>query len=181
MKNKSDHKLAVALLMTIFCTPALASVVYSFPGWDFLVQKTPDIVIARCSKTPDPFKDHGAGPTGDLFDSNIEIVSILTGATNWGTMPLKTPNLGAGRLTSQYIPRQGEYYLLFSIFDYGYYQTEADYCVVPLGLYFSTSSIAGKPLDKQVQILLQRRLDELNRQMNEEQEEKDRFEQALQK
>lgn len=160
--------------------PVLAEVVFSFPGWDALTGKTPDIIVARCDKTPDPFKDHGAGPTGALYDSNIAVTYILKGATNWGRMPLEAPTLGPGRLSSEYIPRQGEYYLIFSIYAYGEYQAAEDYRVIPLGLYFSTNSIRDKPLDKQIQTLLRYRLNMLNRQMDKEREEKNRLEQEPQ-
>jgi len=179
---KANHRLCMlGLAVMAIALPVIAGIDVSFSGWGELTTKSPDIIVARCNRTPDPFKDHGAGPTGALFNSDIEIMAILKGATNWGLEPLKIPSLGPARLCSEYVPRQGEYYLLFSVYDYGYYQTLQNYCVVPLGLYFSTNSITGKPLDEQIQILLKRRLDDLNRQMNEEEEEKDRLEEALQK
>jgi uncharacterized protein YlxW (UPF0749 family) len=55
------------------------------------------------------------------------------------------------------------------------------YRVVPLGLNFTTNMIRGKNLDEKTQSLLQRRLNDLNRQMQSEQEEKQRLEEEIKK
>lgn len=158
---------------------AMAVVETSFSSWNGLIQVSPDIIIAHCSRTPDPERDHGSGPTGPMVFSDIEVLSILKGAgvTNWaGGMP----QLGTSRLVSTYYPRQGEYYLVFSIYHDGEHQASEKYRVVPLGLDFSTNSLSGKTLDAQIQMLLQRRLNDLNRQMKEEHAEKQRLEEAFQ-
>lgn len=178
MKKRLNNLWCIwTLLLAVVATHANAEVTMSFPGWDLLTQNTPDIIIAQCNRTPDPYKDHGDGPTGPLFYSDMEIISILKGATNWGTEPLKLPRMGKARLSSEYVPRQGEYYLIFSIYYQGEFQASEDYKVVPLGLSFSTNSIANKPLEQQIRILLGQRLSDLNHQIDKDQKEKERLEQ----
>jgi hypothetical protein len=75
--------------------------------------------------------------------------------------------------------RQDENYLIIGHYDSGIYRAHEEYHVIPLGVNFSTNLIAGKPLDEQIQILFKRRLDNLNRQIKEEQEEKQRLEEGL--
>lgn len=169
--------------MTFVCT-TMAYIVSGFPGWRLLTQTSPDILIARCATTPEPYNRKMNGISIDpdgLIESDIEVMTIMKGITNWGTASLKAPSLGRGHLSSQYWPRQDEYYLIFSIFYDGKYQAIENYRVVPLGLLFPTNCLSGKNLDDQIQLLLHRRLDNLNRQMKEEQEEKQRLEEGLKK
>jgi hypothetical protein len=181
MKTFNTKFIILTLLLIIMAVSATAVVVYSFSDWGSLTQNAPDIIVARCSRTPDPYRDHGAGPTGSLNEADIEVISILKGLTNWGTGHLPPPALGISWLTSEFYPRQGEFYLIFSIFHDGEYQASESYRVVPLGLMFNTNSLSGKTLDEQIQMLLQRRLNDLNRQMKEEQAEKQRLEEGIKK
>ena len=164
----------IGLVATCFVATAFLTTL-SFPGWGALTQSSPDIIIARCTMTPDPLNEKTNGIGIDIVDglinSDIEVISVLKGATN----------TGPARLYSQYWPRQSEYYLIFADYHDGYYQACEAYRIMPLGVYFYTNSIAGKPLDKQLQILFKHRLDDLNRQMKDEQEEKQRLEEALTK
>gem|GEM_PF-4146347 len=82
-------------------------------------------------------------------------------------------------LTSEYWPRQGEDYLCFANYHDGFYQANESYRIVPLGLSFTTNGMSNKTLDEQIQMLLQRRLNDLNQQMKKEQEEKKRLEEAF--
>jgi len=153
---------------------AMAFITVPFPGWNLLAQKSSDIIVARCVNTPDPFNVWSDGRRVDfqgLIDSDFGIVSVLKGMTN----------TGAVRVTSEYWPRQGEYYLVVANYHDGYYQANEEYRVIPLGVKFPTNSIVGKPLDEQLQILFKRRLNDLNRQMKAEQEEKQRLEEGLKK
>jgi len=175
--------LKIAFLMVV--STSMAFSVFNFSSWQALTQSSPDIIIAQCTKTPDPFNlktTNGISIDPDgLIDSDIEVISILKGATNWGVEKLKAPSFGTARMSSQYLPRQGEYYLIFSIYYYGKYQANEDYRIVPLGTHFLTNMISGKNLDEKIQGLLQRRLDDLNRQMKDEQKEKQRLEQGVKK
>jgi len=94
-------------------------------------------------------------------------------------MHVETPKSGPAELLSTYWPRQGEHYLIFSHFSDGRYQAAEKYRVVPLGLSCSTNALVDKPVREQIKILLQRRLDNLNREVQEQQEEKQRLEAEL--
>ena len=131
-----------------------------FPGWDEVKHKSPDIVIARCLKTVDDPRTFWDG-----IDSDVQIVSVLKGRTN----------LGPARLFSTYWPRKGEQYLIFSIYHDGFYQASETYRIIPLGTHVPPDLLTGKTLDENIQILFRRRLDNLSRQMKEEQEEKQRL------
>jgi hypothetical protein len=170
----------IILFAFVAAIAALANVQLTFSNWNFLINSSPNIIIGRCIQTPDYERDRGSGPTGTLYFSQIEVVSILKGAgvTNYAGGVSK---LGTSRLVSDFYPRQGEYYLVFSIFHDGGHQASESYRVVPIGLTFNTNSLSGKNLDEQIQMLLQRRLDNLNRQMKQDQEEKVRLEQAFHK
>ena len=104
-------------------------------------------------------------------DSTIEVVSVLKG----------TNNVASARLLTDHDLQKGENYLVFGNFDGEIYQAYEEYRVIPLGSNFHTNSIAGKSLDQQLHILLQHRLDNLNRQMQKELEEKQRLEAGVMK
>jgi hypothetical protein len=102
----------------------------------------------------------------------MQIVSILKGTTNSNAELLK----------SEYWPRQGEYYLIFAKFTDNAYQAYESYRVIPLGISgYVVNGLKGKTLDEQVQTLLQLRLDALNRQMSQEQEEMQRLKDGVNK
>jgi hypothetical protein len=140
-----------------------------FSGWDSVKRHSPDIILARCVKTVDD--PRLSQRVRSVIFSDIEVLSSFRGRTN----------LGPAQLRSITWPRQGEYYLLFSHYMEGKYYAVEKYCAVPLGTYMPPDLLAGKTLDENIQILFQRRLDDLNRQMKEEQEEKQRLEEGLKK
>jgi hypothetical protein len=170
MKTKA---IVIGLFTAAFA--AMGVLIAPFQGWDNLKRYSSDIIIARCGNTPNPFNVKTNGIWIDMqdgmIDSQIQVLSVLKGATN----------LGAARLTSQYWPRQGEHYLIFAIYHDGFYQAIETYRVVPLGTYRPPDLSTGKTLDEKIHILLQYRFDNLNRQMKEEQEEKQRLEDGLKK
>lgn len=151
----------------------LAIQIFPFSGWDSLKENSPDIVVARCLRTPTEVAEDRVIYTG------MDIVSVLKSVTDWQHDHLEPASVGAAQLQSQFWPRQNEYYLIFSIHFSGKYQANEEYRVVPLGLYFQTNWIAGKTLDEQIRFLLERRLDNLKRQINDEQDEKQRLELGL--
>jgi len=174
--NKSNKMKKIIMLATLLATisVAMAIIITPFQGWDWLEEKSSDIVIARCSETP--LQIYGGG----LVNAHIEVTDVLKG----------TNSLKSAFLVSQFQPSQGEDYLIFGNCSGQTYEAVEKYRVIPLGLnlmgvpmnsYIITNLIAGKPLDEQIQILLKRRLDNLNRQMQEEQEEKQRLEEGLKK
>ncbi len=172
MKRQNFKYCLVIWPAFIFAGIAEAAISKSFSSWGNLTKNSPDIIIARCLETPETVK-----PNGHMVDtqgwiiSNMDIVSVLKGATNPATV----------KLGSEYCPRQGEFYLIFSNYHDGYYTSTESYRFVPLGLQFSTNMIEGATLDEKIWNLLERRLNNLNQQMKSEQEEKQRLEAGLKK
>ena len=157
-RTKFAIKMIMKTSLSVFAivgvvSTALAVLVSPFTSWNDLTQKSPDIVIARCTvTTPD------STPIGDgMVWSDIEVVSVLKGDTK----------PGVAKMVSQYWPRQGERFLMFSEYQsnqlYQAYNATEAYRIVPLGRYFLTSELAGKPLDKQIQLIFQSRLENLKR------------------
>ncbi len=149
---------------------AFAGPVLPFTNWDQISKKSPDIIIARCTKTaPD-------GPIADgMIWTDIEVLSVLKGDTK----------PGAARMVSQYAPRQGERFVMFSTYQsndlYRAYNATETYRVVPLGSDFPANELSGKALDEQLQIVLRHRLDQVNRLLKEGAEEKKRLEEGIKK
>jgi hypothetical protein len=173
-RNTMKMKATIATGLIIgFVTTTLGIIMVPFTNWRSLIDHTPDIVLASCTKTPDPYHVFQDGIQIDmrdgLIDSEIEIVSVLKGRTN----------LGPAKLTSQFWPRQGENYMVFSIFHNGTYNAIEPYSVVPLGVHFDTNIITGTNLDQQVRSLLRYRLTNLNRELDEGQQEKKRLEEGV--
>jgi hypothetical protein len=153
----------IFVLLFASTTSVLAILTVSFPGWDLLKDKSPDIIIARCTKTP--LQSYGDGE----FYSDVDVVSVLKG----------TNGLRSSQLWSLREARQGEYYLVYSTFHDGSYQAIEEYRVIPLGGNFSTNSIAGKALDEQLQILFKRRIDNLNQEILHDGAEIQRLEEGM--
>lgn len=162
-------KIIIALALSVAIS-ALARVIAPFKGWSALESGSPYIIIAHCGK-PTPSTPGVITINATRSDSAIEVVSALKG----------TNGLAASRLLTDHDLQRGENYLVFAYYDGGTYQAFEEYRVIPLGNSFHTNLIAGKSLDEQLQILFRRRLDDLNQQMKEEQEEKQRLEEGLQK
>jgi hypothetical protein len=135
---------------------ASAVITYPFTSWVELENGTPDIVIARCTETPDPYNIRTTNGNYLLFEgtieSKIDVLSVLKGATKPG------PAL----LSAEFWPRQRECYLIFGIYDDGKYHAYGDFHVVPLGTEaHSTNQLAGKSLDDQIKVLVHARLVDL--------------------
>lgn len=171
-KNAPIHWKLCACLAA---TAALAVPTQEFPGWDNLVRQSPNIVIARCNETPPPMRKGKNGAWIDfkdgVFDSDIEVTSVLKGITN----------LGPSHLMSRFRPRQLEHYLIFSTFHDGSYQAVEAYRIIPLGISFPPDLLKGKSLDEQIRFALEYRLSELENQTKAQQEEKNRLESGLRK
>ena len=156
------------IMLLVAVSTATAVFILPFTSWDDLTKKSPDIVIARCATTPDP-KVIG----DEMIWSDIEVMSVLKGDTK----------PGAARMVSQYWPRQGERFLIFATYQsnqlYRAYDATEMYRIVPLGRYFLTNELAGKPLDEQIQLVLRHRLEDVSRELERGAEEKSRLEEGL--
>lgn len=166
--------LTVMGLTAFFAGTTLAVVLVPFHGWDALVAKSPEIIIANCLKTPEEtlfrLGNVVEGARDGVFPSEIEVIAVLKGMTNRGPV----------RLYSRVPLSRGEAYLIFARF-FDTYDAPEEYRIVPLGSRFSTNLVAGKQLDDQIQALLQFRLNNLNREMEKLQEERTRLESGLKK
>src|ERR1035438_7067219 len=104
---------------------AFAVFILPFTSWNDLSIKSPVIIIARCTTTPEP-----TIISDGMIWSDIEVMSVLKGDTK----------PGMARMVSQYGPRQGERFLMFSTYQsnelYRAYNATETYRVVPLGRYF---------------------------------------------
>ena len=157
----------IALLATL--SAAVAVRLAPFAGWNDLTQKTPDIIVARCTATPEPRSANGQ------TWSDIEVLMVLKGETK----------PGAARMVAGYSPYQHEYVLLFATYQsnqlYRAYNAAESYRIVSLNRYFPTNQLVGKPLDEQIQLLLRHRLDELTRELQQGAAEKKRLEEGIKK
>lgn len=165
------------LLLLISAVTVKAFLTTKFPGWDALTENSQSILIVQCTKSPVRMQiTNGVvtmNPTRGVVKSDVEIVSTLKGLSS----PYGTPV----NLTSEYWPYQGERYLLFAnVYDGSNCQALDLYRVIPLGHFFETNVLTDKPLRDQIHLLLQYRLSNLNTELKNNQEEKDRLEQALQ-
>ena len=175
LKRHSRRK-AVLLNLLLLAAAGTAVAVWTLPfsNWNSLKARSPDTVIARCTKTPTTVEFRGKivpldGPHG-LRNSDIDIMWVLRGRTN----------LGPARLSSFYRPRQDEKYLIFSTYTGdGAYDATETYRIVALGTDFPTNILAGRSFDEQIRAVLQYRVDMLKREMEEAQEEKNRLEEGL--
>jgi hypothetical protein len=164
--------LLLGLLLISFSV--MAYVTLSFPGWDALRDKSSDILIVHCTNVQDPYNTIKNGYIIDfrgLVEADYEIVSVLKGTTNSGVV----------RISSEYWPKQGYFYLLFKNYGDGQYSGLEAYRVVHLGSPFSTNSIANKSLDEQLQVLFKRAHGQLNEEIHEAQDQKNLIDEAIQK
>lgn len=149
---------------------AFAVFISPFTSWNDLSKNSPDIIIARCATTAEP-----TVIADGMIWSDIDVMMVLKGETKPGT----------ARMVSQYLPRQGDRFLMFSTYQsnelYRAYNATERYRIVPLGRYFLTNALTGKPLDEQIQLVLRHRLDELNQELKEGPDEKERLEGIVKK
>jgi hypothetical protein len=166
MKISRSKNLSILSFVIVFLFTLGADAVRlaPFSGWDALFERCPDIVVARCDRTPGyPHAAEGeeVGLKDRLVGASIDVILPIKGRTN----------NGPAKLLSQYYPRQGECYLIFSTYTHEYQAIE-DYRVVSLGLSPNLTSLEGKKPEDQVKILLQRGRDEVDRQLKSLQEKK---------
>ena len=164
----SIRAFAVIIALLAIATGGLAVWMLSFTSWDDLTKRSSDIIIARCEATAEP-KVVGDG----MVESDIQVISVLKGNTK----------RGSAKMFSQYTPRQGERFLMFSTYQsnefYRGYNATETYRIVPLGRDFVMDKLAGKKLEEQIQLVLSNRLEDLNCEMDKGADEKKRLQQGL--
>lgn len=151
---KSKILILFTLLIAISC---LARLTASFSNWNRLVTQSPSIMIARCG---DPVKLPPGEYYGNLMNPpvNIKTVFFLKGTNSSNAEILMTDH----SLLSGYL------YLVIGYYDSGTYRAFEDYRVIPLGRNFDTKTISGKPLNEQLQILFQHRINDVKQQIQAE-------------
>ncbi len=164
---KTTLIISICILITICAT---ARIIERFHGWDITINDSQYIAIVHC-KNPTPPKPNVRVMDATKSDSEIEIVFTLKG----------TNSVNPSRLLTDYELRPRENYLVFGYCNEGVYCAYEEYRIVPLGNFSSTNLLVGEPLDEQLHILFKRRLDDLNRRIKEEQDEKARLEESLKK
>jgi hypothetical protein len=162
----------VSVLLSVPFT-MFAIMLRNFPGYDWLREHSSDVVLAHCVSNPPTSLHYGSEP--DLNTFSLETIAVLKG-TNF----LKSFSL----VTMQWL-NQGDDYLIFGNLENGACRAIEKYRVIPegreLGLGILTNSIARKSPDEQLQVLYERAIFSLDRQIKEEQEAKARLETAIKK
>jgi hypothetical protein len=164
---KTNFILLSAVLITL---SAAARVIENFRSWDELIERSSFIAVVRCGN-PTPQKPNVRYDDIYLADMEIHLVANLKNTTNAAPV----------RILTDYLMCSGENYLVFGTWDSDVICSYERYRVVPLDKYVTTNLIAGKTLQEQIQILLQRRLDNLKLEMQENENEKMRLEAGLKK
>lgn len=173
MKRFIFTGILLAVTGTVFGT-----LIDHFRGWNDLIDGSPNIVIARCTRTPG-FIPPGVAPKMTIVEgggwvSDIEVISVLKGST-------KT---GPSQLMSDYKPYQGEFLAIFAsrmltVGTNSCYSANEDYKIVPLNSDFRISDLNGKTLDEQIQLIFASRLKDLNDEIKRDNEEKTRLKQGM--
>jgi|SRR5579871_1309663 len=162
-------KIITFLISSVVATTVLATLQFPFPGWRVVIDKTPDIVIARWHRTP-PVQIR----LDALIDSEGEITAVLKGANKIGTTHL--------RLSDEILLREGESYLIFGFqSENNMVQASESYRVIPLGTRFTPELIRSKTLDEKIDFLFRYRLEVISNQVAQLNDEKNRLETGLQK
>lgn len=157
----------------ITATSASALLLAPFTSWDDLVERSPDIIIARCIATEDLLEPPPTSIYPNVFNSDIQVISVLKG----NSMP------GMSHLVSTYFPYRGEYFAAFATYSTvrtnSVYVATEEYRIVPLIHFHGAGEFAGKTLNQQIQLILKERLIYLNDELAKGNEEKKRLEEGL--
>jgi hypothetical protein len=160
------------ILATILASTALAVMMMHFPGYDWLNEHSSDILVVRCITNP-PTLLHSSLTDPQINIFSIEVITVIKGTNFSGFVSL---------VSAQWL-NQGDNYLIFGDSEKGAFRAFEDFRVIPLGRELwtgvLTNAIAGKSPDERLQILFKRAIDNLDRQIKKEQEEKQRLEGAI--
>lgn len=144
-----------------------ALVLGAFPGWDRLEGMSSDIAVVLCSQTLPSRPNYN----DEVVRSDWQAVLVS---------PLKGTNaVGSFRLLTNHPLQRGHEYLIFGNYVDDVYEAFEDFRVVPLSEGFDIKLLSGKTLDQQLQILFQDGVKEKEREIQEDEAEKDRLKAAL--
>jgi hypothetical protein len=169
-------KLSLIVAVLVIANITFGTLIDQFRGWNDLIDKSHDIIIAKCTATLGTTKPEKLTIIIDgVIPSDIQVISVLKGNTK----------VGPSHMASQYWPYQGEKFLLFANYrndQYytGYNAVEA-YRVIPLNRHFQTNELSGKSLNEQIQLMLSQRLADINDELQRDTDEKKRIEEGFKK
>ena len=163
-----------------------------FNGWDNLIERSPDIFMARrpnitpLAATESTNHSNITATADDVTLCPIEVISTLKGNAKPGPAQLllfDSSQRGDGS------PNQGDMFLVFANNSEGNNLTNTTYHAVEsyriikiasdIHLAAWTNALAGKPLKEQVKMIVQYRLDTLNEEFAKGQAEKKHLEDGL--
>ena len=161
----------VIILGTVIIVSALPTA--PFQGLHDLIEKSPDIIVAKCIATQDLLQPQPALFYGNVCNSDIEVVSVLKG----NSKP------GQAHMVSLYRPYRSEYFLAFAtlstIQTNLVYSAIEEYRIVPLLHFHGTNQLMNKSLPEQIGLLMTNRLNDLNEELTRDVREKQSIEQYL--
>ena len=151
----------ICLAILLAATGVVARIIVPFRGWDNLESSSEVIAVVRCGKpigpVPGVFVDNAPNSI-----SEIEVIAFLKGTNGAVT----------GRLETDRYLHQGMDYLVFAYLRNGVYRAFESYKAIPIGDHFPTNSVSGKPLHEQIKILSEDALFHLNREIQQDEEQK---------
>jgi hypothetical protein len=158
-------RLYTIALILIATGSLCARILNPFINWDSLIEDSSNIIIARCTATP-----QFSGVMFHAVESDIEVISVLKG---------NSPP-GASHMQSWYLPHQGERFLIFARFyDNSNYIASETYQIVPLNRDFNTNDLAGKTMNEQIQLIFRSRLKDIDEELARDNAEKQRIQSGL--
>jgi hypothetical protein len=157
---------------TLTLMSAMAYLTTPFSGWQHVIESSSVICVISYDKPTPPVPN--VNLNDGFSDSQVFIVSVLRGTNAVGSIV---------RFMTEHELRDQRSYLVFGQYnDNGDLCAYEDYNVVPLVRGFRPNILDGKKtLDEKLQILFQNGVDAMNQKIQEDEQERNRLQEALQK
>ena len=185
-------KKTITILTLLASTVAAVAIFLApFKGWDDLVERSPNIFIARLAAARQmPITElvtnrQITASVDGVAPVSIEVLNVLKGEAKLGPAQVLLPILG----TTYTLPRPGEMFLVFADNPSGigtanpmFYAVEDYRSVIfaPDRSYSGwTNHLAGKPLKEQIETILKTRLGALNSELARDEAEKKRLDDGV--
>lgn len=168
MKSMKSKIIILIVIPVLFKSLNVSALVLGpFPGWDRMEKMSSNIAVVACYQPLSSRPNYDDDVVGS--DRQAHLYLSLKG-TNWAS------NF---RLLTNYPLLRGRKYLVFGYYVDGTFEAFEDYRVVPLSRDFDIKSVSGKSPDQQLQILFQDGIKEMDREIQNDEAEKQRMEEAL--
>jgi hypothetical protein len=173
VENMKSKIIITITIIALLATDAMAFVTIPFTDWQHVVDSSMDICIVSCEDpTPPPLGSGFKDPV--IFDSQVFIVSTLKGTNN--------VNSRARFITCHELVKDRSYLIFAMHDDNGILQAYEEYRVVPLVRGFRPNMLDGKnTFDEKLQFLFQNGVDAMNQKIQDDEKERDRLQEAVQK